>query len=156
MLKGQVKIFGEMERPLLFTSCVPAAVKHKIVGELGEKLASNGLKVNVIDLDRSDPISVPDKEYVSGITYVTPEKGANDMTEAELREMISGAESASDIVLVNAPAMGSSIDAAVLGKYCDRAVLIIRKGAVKAADALKMKEQLEECGCALAGTVLVK
>ena len=155
MLKGRIKILGDVSKTILFTAASPVGDKKTIITELSQKLASNGIKAAVIDLDRSDSAG-PGTSDASGVSFIVPEKGANDLTEEELSGVLAEAGDTADIVLVNAPDMSTSVDAAVLGKYCEKAVLFIKKGKVKASDAVSMKEQLEESGCALAGTVIVK
>ena len=61
-----------------------------------------------------------------------------------------------DYILVDTPPLSNMIDAAVVARECDGAVMVIESGAVSYRVAAKAKEQLEKTGCRILGVVLNK
>lgn len=59
-----------------------------------------------------------------------------------------------DYVLVDVPPVGTVIDAAEIAKSCDGTLLIVSYNAVRYQELLDAKEQLEQTGCPIIGTVL--
>ena len=57
---------------------------------------------------------------------------------------------------MDTPPIGSLIDAAVVAKQCDGAILVIESELVSRKMAVRTKEQLEMSGCKLLGAVLNK
>ena len=60
------------------------------------------------------------------------------------------------MIIIDTPPLGSVIDAAIVAKHCDGALLIIASGAVSYRFARRMKEQLQMTGCPILGCVLNK
>ena len=61
-----------------------------------------------------------------------------------------------DYILVDTPSLSNMIDAAIVARECDGAVMVIESGAVSYKTAVKAKEQLEMTGCRILGVVLNK
>ena len=59
-----------------------------------------------------------------------------------------------DYVFVDAPPVGTVIDAAQIAKFCDGTLLIVNYNAVRRQELIDTKEQLEQTGCPILGTVL--
>ena len=59
-----------------------------------------------------------------------------------------------DYVLVDAPPIGTVIDAAEIAKYCDGSLLIVNYNSVHRQELIAAKEQLEQTGCPILGAVL--
>ena len=59
-----------------------------------------------------------------------------------------------DYVLVDAPPVGLVIDAAQLAKHCDGSLIAVNYNAVCRQELIDVKEQLEQTGCPILGTVL--
>jgi Mrp family chromosome partitioning ATPase len=59
-----------------------------------------------------------------------------------------------DYVLIDNAPIGLVIDAAVVARVVDGAVLVVAIGKVSAREARKCKAQIEKSGCTLLGTVL--
>ena len=55
---------------------------------------------------------------------------------------------------MDAPPLGTVIDAAQIAGYCDGAVLSVRYNSVRRQELLDVKEQLETTGCPILGCVL--
>lgn len=61
-----------------------------------------------------------------------------------------------DYIIVDTPPIGSIIDAAIVAKQCDGAVLVFESELVSSKEAVRIKEQLQMTGCRLIGAVLNK
>ena len=59
-----------------------------------------------------------------------------------------------DYVLVDAPPVGTVIDAAQIAKYCDGTLLIVGYNGVRRQELIDARDQLEQTGCPILGTVL--
>lgn len=59
-----------------------------------------------------------------------------------------------DYVLVDAPPVGMVIDAAQIAKHCDGTLIVVNYNAVRRQELIEVKEQLEQTGCPILGTVL--
>ena len=59
-----------------------------------------------------------------------------------------------DYVLVDAPPVGTIIDAAQIAKYCDGTVLVVNFNSVRRQELIDAKNQLEQTGCPVLGAVL--
>lgn len=59
-----------------------------------------------------------------------------------------------DYVLVDAPPVGLVIDAAQIAKNCDGSLIVVRYNSVHRQELLDVKQQLEQTGCPIIGTVL--
>ena len=60
----------------------------------------------------------------------------------------------SDYVIVDAPPLGAIIDAAEIAKSCDGTLIVVNYDGVRRQELVKVKEQLEQTGCPILGTVL--
>ena len=59
-----------------------------------------------------------------------------------------------DYVLVDAPPVGTVIDASEIAKYCDGTLLVVSYNNVSRREVLEAKAQLEQTGCPILGAVL--
>ena len=59
-----------------------------------------------------------------------------------------------DYVIVDAPPLGAIIDAAEIAKSCDGTLIVVNYDGVRRQELIKVKEQLEQTGCPILGTVL--
>ena len=59
-----------------------------------------------------------------------------------------------DYVLVDAPPVGTVIDAAEIAKSCDGTLIVVNYNTVRRQELIDVKEQLEHTGCPVIGTVL--
>ena len=72
------------------------------------------------------------------------------------KELMEFARENFDYVLVDCPPIGAAIDAAIVAKYCDGAVLVIAQGQVSGRVISGVKKQLEASGVRILGAVLNK
>jgi capsular exopolysaccharide synthesis family protein len=71
-------------------------------------------------------------------------------------ELINFARERFDYVIIDCAPLGAVIDAAVVSKQCDGAVLIVEQGKTASRMVLRAKDQLEVAGCRILGVVLNK
>ena len=71
-------------------------------------------------------------------------------------DLITFARKNFDYVLIDCAPIGAAIDAEVVAKYCDGAVLVMAQGASDRRMVLEAKKQLEVAGVKLLGAVLNK
>ena len=61
-----------------------------------------------------------------------------------------------DYVIIDAPPLGSVIDAAIIAKFSDASVMVISAKTISYKFARVVKEQLEKADCPILGVVLNK
>ena len=71
-------------------------------------------------------------------------------------ELLEFAKQQFDYVLIDSAPIGAAIDAAVIAKKCDGAVIVIASKEISYRFAQKIKEQLEKAECRILGCVLNK
>ena len=59
-----------------------------------------------------------------------------------------------DYVIVDVPPLGAIIDAAEIAKSCDGTLIVVGYDGVRRKELINVKEQLEQTGCPILGTVL--
>ena len=68
--------------------------------------------------------------------------------------LLSRLEAMFDYVLVDAPPVGTVIDAAEIAKSCDGILIVVSYNSVRRQELIDIKEQLEQTDCPIIGTVL--
>lgn len=76
------------------------------------------------------------------------------LASARLREYLGRLRERHDLVVIDSPAVLAVTDAAVIARYADAVVLVVRAGATHRDAALRARRQLEAVGARLAGFVL--
>lgn len=71
-------------------------------------------------------------------------------------ELIEFARDQFDYVLIDCPPMGAAIDAAVISRSCDGAIIVVSQGTVSSRGIINVKRQLENAGVHILGAVLNK
>lgn len=71
-------------------------------------------------------------------------------------ELIEFAKQQFDYVLIDCAPIGAAIDAAIVAKYCDGAVLVIAQGVANSRMIVSVKKQLEASGVRILGAILNK
>ena len=69
-------------------------------------------------------------------------------------ELLDSLAQRADYVIVDAPPLGAIIDAAEIAKSCDGTLIVVNYDGVRRQELVKVKEQLEQTGCPILGTVL--
>lgn len=185
-LRTNLQFSGKNYKCILVTSTQPGEGKSNISFHLAAELAKAGKRVLLIDGDmrRSSYLttySIEEKvnglsQYLSGqveklndlvcrtnyenLHMILSGPYAPNPTEMLGNDLFAGLIKASrevyDYVIVDTPPLGAIIDAAVVGQYCDGAVLVIENNSVSYRTCQKVKNQLEKSGCHWLGAVLNK
>ncbi len=94
----------------------------------------------------------------SSIDLAAAELELGDVPERtmKLRQALASIRDNYDYILIDTPPLSSVIDAAIVAKQCDGAVLVVENESVSWRAALRAKEQLEKTGCKILGAVLNK
>lgn len=185
ILRTNIQFVGRNLKTIVLTSCFPNEGKSGTVLSLAREMGNTGKKVLVVDADirkssfvsryqvkkrikglsqyLSGQASVEEIIYTtnfdnvdfifSGPTAPNPSELLDDSAFAELLGMM---KLQYDYILVDTPPLSNMIDAAVVARECDGAVMVIESGAVSYKVAMRAKEQLEVTGCRILGVVLNK
>lgn len=186
MLRANVSFSGKNNKIILLTSCFGGEGKSEICFNLAAHLGKAGKKVLLIDADirksvyksRYD-IQEDTKglsQFLSGqveqideVVYKTNYENlymilsgpyAPNPTEIlgdeQFGKLLKAAKQVFEYVIIDTPPLGCVVDAAVIGQYCDGAIMVLEKGATSYRLAQKVKAQLEKSGCKILGAVLNK
>lgn len=184
-LRTNVQFGGRGIQTIVLTSCFPNEGKSDIVMQLAREFGNMGKKVLLLDADiRKSSLASRYQvqktvkglsQYLSGqatipaIFYQTNFQNVDiifsgpsapnpsELLEDEaFAELLLEMKRHYDYILIDTPPINGLIDAAVIAKQCDGAILVIESELVSYKVAQKAKEQLEKTGCRLLGVVLNK
>lgn len=185
-LRTNVQFSGKNNKAILLTSAYSNEGKSDISFHLAVEMGKTGKKVLLIDADIRKSVYKTRFEiqqetnglsqYLSGqverldeLIYKTNYENlymvlagpfapnpAEMLGDKQFGEMVKAARQVYDYVFIDTPPLGNVVDAAIIGQYCDGALMIIESGAVSYRVSQKVKEQLEKSGCKLLGAVLNK
>ncbi len=185
MLRTNIDFTGSDLKVICITSCTPNEGKSNISFEVAKSYAQLGKKVLLVDADlRKSVMRQRHKRGKVRLGLVNYLVGKCELEEAlcetdvdnlymvfsgpvppnpsellgswKFTEMIRNAREEYDMVIIDTPPLGSVIDAAVVSKCCDGAVIVIAAGNVSYRFARKVKEQLDVAECRILGCVLNK
>lgn len=184
-LRTNIRFCGNDIKVIAFTSTVPNEGKSSTSFQLAKSFADDGKKVLFLDADIRKSVTIAryevDHEVVGLSHYLTGQKlleeavyttnllnfdvmftGQVAPNPAELlgsqkfSDMITELRSQYDYVIIDCPPLGSVIDAAIIAKECDGAVIVIESENVSFRMVQKVKEQLDASGCKILGAILNK
>lgn len=184
-LRTNIQFAGMDIKTITVTSCYPNEGKSDIAFQLAKEIGNMNKKVLFVDADirKSSMMNrYQVKNRVSGLTqYLSGQVGRNEifyntnfpnldiifagpmapnpselLEQASFEALMEFERSFYDYVIVDTPPIGNLIDAAVVAKQCDGAILVIESGLVSRRVAEKAKDQLEKSGCRVLGAVLNK
>ena len=184
-LRTNIQFTGKNVKTILLTSCYPNEGKSDIAMQLAQEIGKAGKSVLLIDADlRKSAYVVRYKvkrsvkglsEFLSGqaseseIKYTTNFQnvdiifsGPSAPNPSELLEdpafgeLMKRVRTEYDFVLLDTPPIMTVIDAAVIAKESDGAVLIVESGRVSYKAAQKALEQIRKSDCKVLGAVLNK
>ena len=184
-LRTNIQFTGKNVKTILLTSCYPNDGKSDIAMQLAQEIGKAGKSVLLIDADlRKSAYVVRYKvkrsikglsEFLSGqaseseIKYTTNFQnvdiifsGPSAPNPSELLEdpsfgdLMKRVRTEYDFVLLDTPPIMTVIDAAVIAKESDGAVLVIESGRVSYKAAQKALDQLRKSDCKVLGAVLNK
>lgn len=184
-LRTNIEFAGDINKSIVLTSCTPREGKSSIALGLAVTLTEAGKNVVFVDADLRKSVIAGRcgiRGKVKGLTHLLA--GRASITEVLFRTNISGLHiifsglvppnpsellggkrfeqlimflrDHYDYVIVDAPPIGSVIDAAVVAKNCDAAVLVVEQGKITGKFIQQTKMQIEKAGCNILGVVLNK
>ena len=153
-LRTNIQLSGQSIKTILITSCFPNEGKSDVVLSLAQELGSIGKKVLLLDADIRKTAYVGRlgvEEEVRGLSqFLSGQANINDIiyeTNFENMDIIFGGPSAPNpsgllsenvfqvflkkvreyysYILIDTPPIGTVVDAAVIGRYCDGAVFLL-------------------------------
>ena len=159
--------------------------KSSVAFDLSKTMAEGGKKILMVDADLRKSVLAA-KYHIQGIDkglshYLTGQAEIEDIiyeTETEgfylsvagplspdptslldsdqFQKFIDKVREDYDYVIIDAPPLGVVIDAAIIGKYCDGAVLVIEQGVIKRKVVQDVIKQLKRGKVRILGAVLNK
>lgn len=184
-LRTNIQFSGVDKKIIAVTSCLSGEGKSTITYQLAGSLAELGKRVLLIDADMRKSVLVNILEngnvdkglshYLSGQCSLSETVYATDISRLHIlfagptppnpTELLSGElfrdtlESFRDIydyILIDCAPVGMVIDAAIIAKSSDAAILVIESGEIKRKLAVEAREKLDAAGCPILGAVLNK
>ena len=184
-LRTNIQFAGRDVKTIMFTSCYPNEGQSDILFQLAKEIGKTGKKVLVLDADIRKSIYVRRyrinqsvnglSQYLSGqvdrkwIVYSTNFEGVDIvlagpsapnpselLEEKAFDEFLEEKRREYDYILIDTPPMANLVDAAVVARRCDGAVLVIESELVSYKVAQKVQRQLQKSGCRILGAVLNK
>ena len=177
-LKTNLAFCGKDIKVITITSSVQNEGKSSVAFDLSKTMAEGGKKILMVDADLRKSVLAA-KYHIQGIDkglshYLTGQAEIEDIiyeTETEgFYLSVAGPLSPDptslldsdqfqkfiDYVIIDAPPLGVVIDAAIIGKYCDGAVLVIEQGVIKRKVVQDVIKQLKRGKVRILGAVLNK
>ena len=184
-LKTNLAFCGKDIKVITITSSVQNEGKSSVAFDLSKTMAEGGKKILMVDADlrksvlaakyRIQGIDKGLSHYLTGqaeiedIIYETETEGfylsvagplSPDPTSLldsdQFQKFIDKVREDYDYVIIDAPPLGVVIDAAIIGKYCDGAVLVIEQGVIKRKVVQDVIKQLKRGKVRILGAVLNK
>lgn len=184
-LRTNISFSGEDIRVIALTSSVPNEGKSAVSFNLAVSFAEDGKKVLYIDADIRKSVTIArygvDVETKGLSHYLTKQSDLEDVVyetnipnfniiftgqaapnPSELlgnnrfKKMIEIMKEQFDYVIIDCPPLGSVIDAAIVAKECDGAIIVIETDNISYKIVQRVKKQLEQSGCKILGAVLNK
>ena len=184
-LKTNLAFCGKDIKVIIITSSVPNEGKSAVAFDLSKTMAEGGKKILMVDADLRKSVLAA-KYHIQGIDkglshYLTGQAEIEDIiyeTETEgfylsvagplspdptslldsdqFQKFIDKVREDYDYVIIDAPPLGVVIDAVIIGKYCDGAVLVIEQGVIKRKVVQDVIKQLKRGEVRILGAVLNK
>ena len=184
-LKTNLAFCGKDIKVITITSSVQNEGKSSVAFDLSKTMAEGGKKILMVDADLRKSV-LATKYHIQGIDkglshYLTGQAEIEDIiyeTETEgfylsvagplspdptslldsdqFQKFIDKVREDYDYVIIDAPPLGVVIDAVIIGKYCDGAVLVIEQGVIKRKVVQDVIKQLKRGEVRILGAVLNK
>lgn len=184
-LRTNISFSGDDIRVIALTSSIPNEGKSVVAFNLANSLAEDGKKVLYIDADIRKSVTVVrygvDIEtkglthYLSGqakLDQVIYESNIDNLSiiftgqtapnPSELlgndrfKKLLEQEREDFDYIIIDCPPLGSVIDAAIVAKECDGAIIVIETDNASYKIVQRVKKQLDQSGCRILGAVLNK
>ena len=182
MLRTNLQFSGGNLRVILFTSSIQDEGKSETSFQLAMSFAKLDKKVLYVDADMRKSVFTARyqikedvqglSQYLSGqntedIVYKTNIKNmdvvfagpyapnpAELLYENKLDEFIKKQRLQYDYIIIDAPPLANIVDAAVIGRCVDGAVIVVKSATVSQRMVKRVKDQLEKVNCKIIGAVL--
>ena len=184
-LRTNLEFSGADKKAIVLTSSTPNEGKSTVSLGLALSLSESGKRVLLVDADlRKSVLMGRHKvtESVKGLSHylsgqaqlsdvicgtqednmfvifagIIPPNPSELLGSERFAELIRRTKNDYDYVIVDAPPLGSVIDAAVIAKACDASVLVVAANTVSYKFIRTVKSQLEKTECPILGVVLNK
>lgn len=185
-LRTNLQFTGKHNKVILVTSSYSNEGKSDISFHLAVELGKAGKKVLLIDADIRKSVfrnryNIQEEtqglsQYLSGqiedidqVVYRTnyanlymilagpfAPNPSEMLGDEQFGQLLKAARQVFDYVIVDTPPLGTVVDAAVIGQFCDGAVIVVESNATNYRICQKVKKQLEKSGCKILGAVLNK
>lgn len=184
-LRTNIQYTGMNTKVIMLTSCFPNEGKSDISLQLARELGKIGKHTLFLDADIRKSSLVGRfqiEQKVTGLSqFLSGQIGGKDLVyrtnfpnvdiifagksvanPSELLEqeafgaLVDILRDQYEYIIVDTPPAVSVVDAVVIAKHCDGAVIVIESDAVSYKTAAKMKKNLERSGCRVLGAVLNK
>ena len=184
-LKTNLAFCGKDIKVITMTSSVPNEGKSSVSFSLSKTLAESGKKILMIDADLRKSVMAA-KYQIKGIDkgfshYLTGQAEIEDviyetdmegfyltvagplspdptslLDSEQFQKFIDKVREDFDYVIIDAPPLGVVIDAVIIGKYTDGAVIVIEQGVIKRKVVQDVIKQLKRGEVRILGAVLNK
>lgn len=184
-LRTNIQFSGIEMKVILMTSCYPNEGKSDVVFQLAREMGKIRKKVLLLDADIRKSSFVKRFQVegeITGLSHLLSGQAVGKniiystnypnvdmifagpsvpnpselLSQKAFGSLIDILKERYDYILVDTPPVASVIDAVVVAKQCDAALLVIESDAVSHKMAAKVKEQLDRTGCKVLGAVLNK
>ena len=184
-LRTNLQFCGDDKQVILVTSCIPGEGKTSVAVSLAESIAEMGKSVILVDADirksvMASRLEISDVDkglshFLSGQCNLSDVICATNIPKfhillsgpeapnpTELLEskrfsgMLESMKNVYDYIIIDSPPLGLVIDAAVVGRQSDGAIIVVEAGKTKYRLVQNVKDQLENSGVSVLGVVLNK
>ena len=153
-LKTNIQFCGDDIRTLLVTSSVPNEGKSTVALDLARSLTESGNRVLFIDEEVMYGTEIPGLFMIfAGPSVPNP---TEILEKKYFQELLNFGKEHFNYIIIDCAPIGAAIDAAVVAKYCDGAIIVIGQGMASARMIQSVKKQLEASGVRILGAVLNK
>lgn len=182
MLRTNLQFSGGNLRVILFTSSIQDEGKSETSFQLAISFAKLDKKVLYVDADMRKSVFTTRyqiKENVQGLSQYLSGQNTEDIVyktniknmdvvfagpyapnpaellyENKLDEFIKKQILQYDYIIIDAPPLANIVDAAVIGRCVDGAVIVVKSATVSQRMVKRVKDQLEKVNCKIIGAVL--
>jgi len=181
-LKTNLAFCGKDIKVITMTSSVPNEGKSSVSLSLSRTLAESGKKILMVDADLRKSVMAA-RYHIQGIDkglshYLTGQAEVEDiiyetglcitvagpltpdptsiLDSEQFEQFIENVRDMFDYVIIDAPPLGVVIDAVIIGKYTDGAVIVIEQGVIKRKIVQDVIKQLKRGEVRILGAVLNK
>ena len=184
-LRTNIEFSGSHVQAVFFTSTIPNEGKSTVSFECACSFAEAGKRVLFVDADlrksvlksryKSGRVKFGFSHYLVGkndfeevicetdvpnlylvFSGPVPPNPSELLASERFIDFIRAAKANFDYIIIDAPPIGSVIDAAIISRQCDGGILVVGSGDISYRFARKSVEQLQVAGCKILGCVLNK